>query len=332
MNILYFVSDAVAVSIIWLLSLVRPAGRSFSRRWSDPLSFPGCHREERRLRDVAISRQSGLFSVRHGIATSAMPPPRDDVLLFRLEIQIADDLAPARVLLLEESRVLLRRVGHDLETHLEKLLSAPRAARRPAGFRCSSRLTISRGMPAGPRMPNHVSTSKPSSPDSSQRRELRRHRRALEARHGEPAHFSAARVRQQRADARVEELHVTAENVDDRRAVALVVDRHHVDLRHALDELHRHVGDEPMPPVAKLICPGRACGERDEILERLHRHRRMHDHEQRVVRDTHDRHEIPDRVVADLRRTSPARRHAWSGSRDRACSRRAALSRRARRR
>src|SRR5689334_24615193 len=113
--------------------------------------------------------------------------------LLGFEIQIADDLTPARVLLPEKRAVLLRRVRHDLESHFEKLIAHRGLRDDLQDLAVESVHELRRGSRrrenAEPRQ--HLETGKAR---FIQRREFGGHGRTLETRHRDATQFSRARM------------------------------------------------------------------------------------------------------------------------------------------
>ena len=57
---------------------------------------------------------------------------------------------------------------------------------------------------------------------------------------------------------------------------------------------------EPLPVEAKSSLPGCCLGQRDQLRDRLRRHRRMHQHDSALGGDQADRRKILARVIADI--------------------------------
>ena len=94
---------------------------------------------------------------------------------------------------------------------------------------------------------------------------------------------------------------MAAEQIGERRAGALVRDVREIDLRRRHEERAGEVRRVAHAGRAEIELAGLRARERHELLRRLHRQRRVHDHDLAVrQRDLRDRREILVRVVREL--------------------------------
>ncbi|MEK6243683.1 MAG: hypothetical protein AABM33_04195 [Pseudomonadota bacterium] len=97
-----------------------------------------------------------------------------------------------------------------------------------------------------------------------------------------------------------EHLDLAAEQVLHGLAAALVVDVHDVDAGARAEQFAGEVPGAAVPGGGVVDAPGARLGERDEFADIRRRHARMHDHQQRHLRDARDRGEVFLRIEREL--------------------------------
>jgi hypothetical protein len=130
---------------------------------------------------------------------------------------------------------------------------------------------------------------------------LGRHRRASRAAGGQHAQFSILHLRQGDVNGKEHQLHLPAQKVGHRTRSALVRNVDHVDPEVLLEQLHREMvrGAAARRRIVEL--PRLSLGERDELLDRSRRQRRMDDQREAADRGGSDRRESIDRVIRNAR-------------------------------
>ncbi len=131
-------------------------------------------------------------------------------------------------------------------------------------------------------------------------RDVRDTRHALRTCDREEPERAGLRVLRQHRDLVEEHVDSSRDDVDERRARALVFDREHVDARRRSEHRGSEVGRRPRTECRVGELAGLRPREIGELAQRGCRHRRMDREAERDVRDTADRDEIALRVVPDV--------------------------------
>ena len=129
---------------------------------------------------------------------------------------------------------------------------------------------------------------------------IRQHRGPARSRNGNRPHAFVLHMRQHADDVGELQVDAAAQRVDESRRCALVRHMVHLDLRQRLQVLHAEVlqvadAGRGVVELARIV-----ARQRDQVLYRFHRQRRMYHQHHRPADDLRDRREILLRVVGQI--------------------------------
>src|SRR5262245_38748891 len=303
-------SESFGASARARMSLVPPGGNPMRKRIG-LLGYPWA-------KQVAVASSSAAASVQ---VVALIPPPfairhpPSAMLLLALDSRRLDHLVPLGDLVLHERSVLLGRVSDRVGAETLQALASIRCIHRSNGIRMQpiedrARYLCRRGHAVSRR---HFVARQPALRHC---RDIGCRRRALGAGSGDGAHLSGARLADDGRDVAEIERYFTRHQRDQTWPASLVGNVYPLGAGHVLKqfrrEMHRSAGAR-----GAVVDVSRAfLRERDQLLHRPRRERRMYHQQVLGFRQQRDERKIVDRVEIELhyrRVGGVARRHQKDG-------------------